>query len=68
MVTRCVRLGVERAKEEVEARVRGERRLRGTLEDLTAWLVGPRPVYGRHRASMRRPRPETGRPPSLLKL
>jgi hypothetical protein len=43
----------------------GERQLCGALEDLVSWWVGPRPAYGRHRASTRRPRSEAGRPPRL---
>jgi hypothetical protein len=36
MVARCVRLGVERAREKERGASEGERWLRGILEDLTA--------------------------------
>jgi hypothetical protein len=48
--------------------VRGERRLRGDLEDLAASPVGPQPGYGRHRMPTRRSRSKAGRqfPPSSV--
>jgi hypothetical protein len=54
----------ERERGDCGASEGGDRR-RGDLEDLVAWLVGPRPAYGCHRAATRRRRSATGRPHRL---